>query len=154
MPTASIPPLPDGLVPGVGAIGLKILAGLAYLRSLGTIAPPRSFVAGLSGYMNLRSASYFEANKELRSKDLIDYPTGESVQLSDKGLAAVGHVADRPSTNEDVQSRIKELLSPKGAEMFDILIDGRAHDRAALALSVGYKNPRVSSIDAALTVNP
>lgn len=139
-----VPPLPQGCAPSVGPVERKILASLAYLLGLGTKAPPRQMISGLCGYKNARSATYSEATKTLRNKGLIDYPTGDAMSLTDAGISACGSAAARPTTNGEAHTRIKNILSAKGVEIFDILTDGREHDRTGLALAVGYKNPRVS----------
>ena len=116
-----------------------ILSSLKELLDLGIDAPPRLQVAVFSGYSNLQSKGFVKAMKELYTgKGFIEYPDSKTVRLTLAGIANASSVASAASTNEQVQQRFKNMLKEKAPEVFEILKDGRAHDREHVAASVGY----------------
>ena len=62
------------------------------------------------------------------------------IQLLDKGRAKAGRI-HIPSNNRGVQAYLKEkFLTGKHARLFDIMCDGRIHNRRVLGASVGINN--------------
>ena len=77
----------------------------------------------------------------LKKKDLIEYPDKDTIRLTPKGKAQTD-LADAPADNQSVLADLKKqfLGGGKAALMFDILVDGRIHDRITLANTVGMTN--------------
>lgn len=115
-----------------------ILSSLKELLDLGITAPPRLQVAVFSGYSCLQSKGYVRAMKELKTKGYIEYPDSKSVCLTQAGIAKAPSATAAAMNNEQVQQRFKGMLKDKAPEVFEVLKDGRAHDREQVAAAVGY----------------
>jgi predicted transcriptional regulator len=112
---------------------------LKELLDLGVDAPPHSQVAVSSEYTCLQSKTFVKAIKELRkTKGYIEYPDSQTVRLTQAGIANVPSTTSAATNNEQVQQRFKNMLKDKATEVFDILKDGKVHDREVIAASVGY----------------
>ena len=128
----------------------KILSALKELLELGITSPPRKQVALFSGYSNVQSKGFSNAMSKLSKKELIAYPDKKTVALTPAGTAQAGAVTP-PTSNAEVQERIKNLLKPKETELFNHLSDGRAHAREKVAAGIGYTNVQSKGFSNALS---
>jgi len=98
---------------------------------------PRKQIASLSG---VKSNTFPVTISGMKKKGLIEYDK-ESIWLTDKGRSNANPV-DTPVDNSSTQADIKKKykIGGKAALLFDACTDGRVHDRAALAASVGCTN--------------
>lgn len=125
----------DGLTP----VQQKVLNALAEAEQLGAEAPPRTLVAILSGYTHVQSTGFVKALGSLSSADLITYPPGSRVALTDAGRAA-SNAPDRPSTAEELQARVINLIGGAASKVLKPLIDANRDPmrREDLATASGY----------------
>ena len=103
------------------------------------LTPPRKQVALFSGYGNVASKGFANALSKLKSQGYIEYPDPKPVRLSSAGLAAAGTVS-APTSNAVVQERLKTFLTPKECIIFNLLLDGAAHQRHVVAAAAGYSH--------------
>ena len=142
---ADIPQLPEGSATNVSnSVERKVLSALAFLNSVGIETPPRDFIAALAGFTCTSSKGYVAASKGLRDKGLVEHSGGTAMRLTPAGLSVVGNAGCPPASKLEAQDRIKAILPKKGVDIFDLLSDGRAHDRKGLAIAVGFGHTGVS----------
>ena len=142
---ADIPQLPEGSAPNVSnSVERKMLSALAFLNSVGVETPPRDFIAALAGFTCTSSKGDVAASKGLRDRGLVEHSGGAAIRLTPTGLNAVGTAGWPPASKQEARERIKAILPQKGADIFDLLSDGRAHDRKRLAIAVGFGHTGVS----------
>ena len=135
-----------------GAGGLKpalvaILETIGKLRAIGMEQPKRADVQSFSG--NAKTPDGFKKNLGFLRKQLglIEFPTPDTVALTDKGIQHVGEVDPSSLTNESIQEEMKKLLAPKACEIFDAIADGAVHDRKEVARQLGYDMTKLSGYD-------
>lgn len=125
---------------GKGSVEEKILGALKELLEIGITEPPRKQVALFAGYSNVASKGFANALSKLSKTNLyIEYPDSKTVRLTAAGTVAAGSVSP-PRSNAEVQEKIMTLLKPKEIDIFNLLIDGDAHDRKDIATSANYSN--------------
>lgn len=121
------------------SVNEKIIAALKEFAAIGIDDLPLKMVAMRSGYTNVDSASFKKALKQVKADGLVESPSSETLRLSEAGKATLGTV-DAPTSNRQVQERMKNVLTGKAPQILDILADGRAHNRKDVAEAVGYTN--------------
>ena len=130
---------PAGAAGGVSA-GRRILScALRLEMTSGIQDAPRKQIAAMTG---VKTNTFPVVLSGLKKKELIEYPDKDTIRLTAKGKAQAD-LADAPAAdNESVQADLKKqfLGGGKAAQMFDILVDGRVHDRLAVASTVGITN--------------
>ena len=129
------------------SVELKILSAL---KELLAVSLRLHQVALFSGYSNVQSKGFSNAMSKLSKKELIAYPDKKTVALTPAGTAQAGAVTP-PTSNAEVQERIKNLLKPKETELFNHLSDGRAHAREKVAAGIGYTNVQSKGFSNALS---
>lgn len=110
-------------------------------RSHGDVNVPRRTVLALSGVKN---STFPVAISGMKKKGLIDYDK-DFIRLTDDGRAKAnpGELPEISVDNETVQADIKKrhkLLGGNRGLLYDLLLDGRAHGRAAAAERIGCTN--------------
>jgi len=136
--TAKVSPAGAG---GVSA-GRRILScALRLEMTLGIQDVPRKQIVAMAG---VKTNTFPVVLSGLKKKELIEYPDKDTIRLTAKGKAQadLADLADAPAAdNDSVQADLKkQFLGGKAALMFDILVDGRVHDRLAVANTVGITN--------------
>jgi predicted transcriptional regulator len=124
-----------------------ILQAMGKLRAIGQDNPKRTDVQTFSG--NAKTYEGFKKNLgSLRSQyGLVDFPCGQTVTLTEKGIQHVGEVDRTSVTNESAQELMKELLAPKAREILHAMVDGASHDRNAIAEQLGYDMSKLSGFN-------
>ena len=123
----------------------RIIKAMAELTALGNPSPPRQQVAFFSGYKCTSSTGFAKSLSTLKAEGLITYPGSKLVALTGVGLrapAANGIVP--PTSNAEVHTRIKALLTPKQCEIFNALSahgQAYAYPRDEIRVLVGYSCP-------------
>jgi len=123
----------------------RIIQAMAELTALGNPSPPRQQVAFFSGYKCTSSTGFAKSLSTLKAEGLITYPGSKMVALTDVGLRApAANGIMPPTSNTEVHSRIKALLTPKQCEIFDSLAahgQAYAYPRDEIRVAVGYSCP-------------
>jgi len=124
-----------------------ILQAIGKLHAGGIQEPKRSMVQGMS-----KNSKTPEAFKKclgaIKKKGLLLYPSGETIALTDEGISFVGVFDPESFTNANFHDEvIKELLSKKDRTIFEALVDGKVHDRKAVAEKLGYDMSKLSGYD-------
>lgn len=112
-------------------------------------------VAKVAGYANKKSATFANAFKILKDGGIVKHTTG-SVQLTDNGIDLLPSSTALPKDNGEMQNRLLKMLktigsSPKMGDIFNLLLDGEVHDKAALASATGYGNKKSEGFASAIT---
>jgi hypothetical protein len=122
---------------GLSASQQRVLDALAWWEAAGVAAPSRHQVAFAAGYTV--NGHFNNLCGDLRTRGLIDYPTGGALGLLEPGRA-VAHRPDAQPTREDLVRRVLGVL--KGEPMrrvFQALVDaGEPLSREDLAANCGY----------------
>ena len=128
-------------LPLMSGVASKIYNAVGEMHALGIPSPQRHHVALLAGYSNVKSAGFSKALCAVKQQGLIEYPSGSTVSLSSKGIASLPHTISKPKNNDEMKMRLLGVVrSPKAQEVYNYLVDGKIHNRADLALAVGYTN--------------
>jgi len=129
----------------------KIMQALGKFRAIGEYQPKRDLVMQFSG--NAKTPEGFKKNTgTLKKKDLLQYPSGTTVELTDQGVDYVGDIDPSSLTDEELHKTIKEILgSKKAEELFDLLIDGNVRDRIEIAKKMNYDLNKLSGYDKMLS---
>jgi len=106
---------------------------------------PRKMVVAASG---VKMSTFAVTISNMKKKGMIQYDS-ESIFLTSEGRSKANstgtvEVLDNKSAQADLKERFK--LGGKAREMFDAMIDGRVHDRFALATQVGITNKGTLSV--------
>jgi hypothetical protein len=117
----------------------RILNALAEAEQLSAEAPDRALVAILSGYSHIQSTGFVKALGGLSTAGLVTYPPGGRVALTDEGRAAA-QMPESPTTAEELQRRVIDLVGGAAAKVLKPLIDANRQPmtRQELALASGY----------------
>lgn len=100
-----------------------ILGNLAYSLSLGNQSMPRDELLKLS---NMAPKTLANNLTKLKQKKLVEFD-GTSIRLTEKGIEEAGASAQPPTTNQEIQERIKESLKGKQILLLEALDDGETH---------------------------
>jgi len=82
--------------------------------------------------------SITNALTSLKKKGYVDEPGPRLLRLTPAGIAFLGPLAEKPSNPADVHDRLKQALKGKSIKLFNLISDGKVHDREALAQALGY----------------
>jgi len=125
----------------------KVLAVLASLRrKAGIVDAPRKQVAAMA---QIKPTTLAVVISKMKQQDLIEYPSKDTVRITEKGLAMAPTTADSSSTfefaadNSSVHDDIKKNYLKNGAtkvRLFDALADGASHDKNEIMKAIGYEN--------------
>lgn len=143
-----------------GGSGLKLNAGqenilktMKKLRKVGHQQPTRDMVMKMSG--NSKTPEMFKKNLGIMRKKFgyVEFPDAKTVALTARGVDYGGDDVDASSlSNESFQADIKEaFLSAKERLIFDALLDGRVHDKWAIAKALGYDLNKISGYEKSLS---
>jgi len=123
----------------ISPVGQRILNALAEMEMLGTKTPDRELVALLAGYTHLLSKGFVNAVGELRTAGLVSYPNSDSIQFTDAGREKA-QFPSRPSTSEEIQNRVCNLIGGKASQILRPLIDNYPNPcaRTDIAAAAGY----------------
>lgn len=120
----------------------RILSAIAWWRSAGIEQPSRHQVAFVAGYTV--NGHFNNTCGTLRTKGLLDYPTGGALSITPTGLGHVTVEDGAPSFME-LCNRVRQVLKGEPhRRVFDVLVNGKAADgsstfvRADLARRAGY----------------
>eukprot|EP00523_Entomoneis_sp_CCMP467_P011129 CAMPEP_0168724940 /NCGR_PEP_ID=MMETSP0724-20121128/3893_1 /TAXON_ID=265536 /ORGANISM="Amphiprora sp., Strain CCMP467" /LENGTH=199 /DNA_ID=CAMNT_0008771701 /DNA_START=166 /DNA_END=765 /DNA_ORIENTATION=- len=125
-----------------GTLDQKILSVLSGYQAMKVTAVPKIDVCEQCGYKALDTKTFREAMKRLKDRNHIEYHSGKMVSITPSGHeASPVAAAIAPLDNSTMHKRIKEKLAkwPKGAQIFEKLLDGKEHDKKVLCEEVGYK---------------
>lgn len=139
----------EGNVSGVQQV---ILNSVAEMEALCGKPPPRTLVAMMANYKNVKSTGFAKALSNLSATGLVSYPDSGTVSLTPDGL----NVAAPPSaalTTADVQSRVIEIMGDTAGRILTNLIEAYPGDldREVLAQNSGYQNVKSTGFAKALS---
>ncbi len=120
-------PAPEGL----SASHMKILEALGRAYSVGVTQPARVVVAKVAGY-TASGGRFGNLLGALRTAGMVDYPTAETVRLTQAGL----QTAPIPTSGTAAE---RMRLDASHLKVLKALPRGRPMDRAALAEQAGYE---------------
>lgn len=142
-------PIGDGSISGVGQ---RILNACSEMEAICRNAPPRTLVAIMCGYENVKSTGFAKALSGLSASGLVVYPTSGTVRLTDEGRALAAPV-DRPSSAQEVQSRVIDVLGPTAGKILSTLIENYPSPvlRSDVAARAGYENVKSTGFAKALS---
>ncbi|CAB9498474.1 expressed unknown protein [Seminavis robusta] len=124
----------------------NIVITLGKLKAIGMVQPKKTEVQIFSG--NSKTKAGYEKNLgTLRKLGYIEYLSGSMVKLAEKGIRFVGVVDPSSITNESVHNDMKEMLVPKAREIFDVLADGKVHNRREVAEHLNYDMTKLSGYE-------
>ena len=82
---------------------------------------------------------------KLREKGLIEFDS-KTISLTTKGIANVGDLAKRPTSNEEHhENLIASLQGNKQVQMFRLLVGGQTQDKDDVAKELGYESAKVKA---------
>ncbi len=115
----------------------RILDAAAWWRAAGVPQPTRHQVAFVARYTV--NGHFNNMVGALRSRALVDYPTGGGVELTADGVAAANPVDESPS-REELILRVREVLKSDAVRrIFSAVVDaGRDLTREELAALTNY----------------
>lgn len=99
---------------------------------------PRKQVAAMSG---VKASTFPVTISGMKKKGWIEYDK-DSIRLTDLGRAKANPVADISCDNGAAQDEVQQKfkIGGKAAVLFDVLKDGRVHDRATVIGELGIKS--------------
>jgi len=125
---------------GGGSGAQKILSVLAYLKqTFGIIEAPKKRVATMA---QISSATFPSLLSRLKSNGVIEYGSGDTIKITEKGLKNAGPSHDAPTSNADVHENIKNKLKGKARLIFEHLADGQVHDKEDVMEAIDCTNPK------------
>jgi len=115
----------------------KILNGLAFMESIGVHQTDKTQLALMIG-VSPTSGGYFNNLGSLRSAEMIAYPSGGTVMLTDAGRV-VASTEGVPTTTEELHDAIRAKLPPAKWKILERLVESYPHgmDKSALAKHIG-----------------
>lgn len=125
-------------VEGVSPSMQKVLDAAAALERLGIRPAKRINVAFFAGYTE--NGHFNNMIGELRTKGLLDYPTGGMVELTDAGRSAARAESNPIASLDDLHGMWLSKVSPSEGKLLSVLIAQypKAVSRADLAEAAGY----------------
>ena len=117
----------------------KILDFALFLESRsGNPDVPRKQVLSMSG---VKANTFPVTISGMKKKGLIEYDK-DYIRLTEQGRAKANPVADISTDNCSAQEEVKQKfkIGGKSAVLFDILLDGRVHDRETVIGGLGLKS--------------
>jgi hypothetical protein len=109
------------------------------------LQPSRTLVAHFAKYNGAEQAGFKKALSQMSKDGLIEYGGNSSLEITAWGESQVSANLEPPHSNADIHDRIKAMLAPKAAAIFDVLADGAVHTRLEIARATGYPNANVSA---------
>jgi hypothetical protein len=145
----------DAVPAGDGAISRvqqKILDACAEMEVICRNPPPRTLVAIMCGYDNVKSARFAKALSGLSAQGFVSYPTSGTVALTGGGRALAAAV-EHPGTSKEVQDRVIAVLGPTAGKILSTLIERYpgSVQRAEVAANAGYDNVKSAGFAKALS---
>ncbi|OEU23395.1 hypothetical protein FRACYDRAFT_233568 [Fragilariopsis cylindrus CCMP1102] len=119
----------------------QLLGVIAQLAPLHKGKPPRDFVARRAGYGRGDNASFKKALSRAKKRDHVDLSDKMVVFLTDLGRDEAGN-APEVETNKQAQETILSELTAKMKTVFEILQDGKVHQRLSLAKTLDYASAK------------
>ncbi|TMJ04317.1 MAG: hypothetical protein E6G97_07380 [Alphaproteobacteria bacterium] len=118
-----------------------ILDAVAEMEMLCGKPPPRTLVAIMTGYQNMKSTGFAKALSSLSANGHVAYPDSGTVTLTESGNA-LANPPSVPATSEEIQSRVIAILGPTAGKILTnvIAVYPDAMDRQELAQQSGYEN--------------
>lgn len=134
-PTAKLEAIPPT---GLSGPAQKILDAVAWLNVIGVEQPSKVAVAFVAGYSST-SSNYVKTCGALRSQDLVSYPPGSALELTEAGRE-VARVIDPPTSNEELHERIYTVLSDPERRILKPIVNeaGEPIAKMAVAEQAGY----------------
>ena len=123
---------------GIGAPQRILNFVLSLEMKYGNPNVDRSMIVSMAG---IKATTFPVTISNMKKQGLIEYDK-TSIRLTTKGREEKATIVDIPD-NESIQQELKvkhKLGSGKQGKLFDMLLDGKSHDRAHVAESVGYTN--------------
>ena len=136
----------------ISGVQQTILNAIAEMEGLCRKPPPRTLVAMMANYKNVKSTGFAKALSNLSASGLVVYPDSGSVSLTDGGLGLASPPAAALTTAE-VQSRVIEIMGDTAGRILTNLITAYPSDvdREALAQCSGYHNVKSTGFAKALS---
>lgn len=116
----------------------RILTAMGELLSIGTSQPSKEQVAAWSSY-SVNGGAFRNPLGSLKSKGLVDYPSTNSVALTEEGKSHVGSVA--PPTWDELMARIEKVCSGPEWKIFQTILahKGETIPHEQVAEETGYE---------------
>jgi hypothetical protein len=123
----------------------KILDFALFLETTsGNPDSPRAMVFAMSG---VKSNTFRVTLCGMKKKGWIEYDK-DSIRLTEEGRARANSISeylmDNGAKQEDIKARFK--IGGKAAVLFDILADGRVHDREGVVGGLGFKSKNSAAV--------
>jgi hypothetical protein len=100
---------------------------------------PKKRVAAMA---EISSTTFPSLVSRMAKKGLVEYgSTSEMLKITGKGLDQVDPI-DMPTSNVEAQERVKEKLKGKPLRIFEILQDGKAHEKEDIMKAIDCTNPK------------
>ncbi len=142
---------PQGDSP-VGGVQQIILNVVAEMEQLCGKAPPRTLVAMMANYKNVKSTGFAKALSSLSSAGHVSYPDSGTVALTDSGIG-LARPRSAALTTDDVHARVIDILGETAGRILGHLlaVHPGAMDRELLAEKSGYQNVKSTGFAKALS---
>ena len=127
----------------------KLLHSLAELHSLNISEPTKKLACKQAGYGSVESKAIrgcFQKNGQLSTEGLVEFPTKDTIKITEKGLGHVGHVESKMSLEELRERLIEMLFNENEAKVVRALYDGEWHSVADLLEATGYNNVETKAV--------
>lgn len=121
----------------------KVLAAIAELKLRHRLEEaPKKRVAAMA---EISSSTFPSLISRMTKKGLVEKgSTSDTITITDMGMEQVDPI-DIPTSNEEVQQKIKEKLKGKPLRIFEILLDGKPHAKEDIMEAVDCTNPKTFS---------
>lgn len=119
----------------------QLLGVIGQVSALYNGAAPKDKVAIRTGYGNAKAQAFTKAISRLQKSDHIRTDR-ENIYLTQQGQTEAGDATDLPMSNEEAQTKIRDDLTPKMQEVFDLLDTGITLTRVDLAAKLKYNSAK------------
>ena len=136
----------------IGGVKQAILNSVAEMEMLCRKSPPRTLVAMVAGYKNVKSTGFAKALSGLSTDGLVTYPDSGTIGLTSEGLA-VARPRAAALTTEDVHSKAIDILGETAGKILRhvLAVYPGVLEREVLAQRSGYQNVKSSGFAKALS---
>jgi len=117
----------------------------------------KAMLAAAVGYSNPRSAGFQKLLGVFYDQAIFEKGSKDCIRLTKKGIDSMPKIEPPKSNEEYFEKRLKPLIVKKLAnpakfdELWQILLDGAAHEIKGLASTLGYGNPRSAGFSSMVT---